>query len=67
MPIDPEQFTLAFSDLSNALQSALLLAALRATAARAETAESDNLYKAITKAAKAARQLRSDSSQKGEA
>lgn len=56
--IDPEQFAQAFSNLSNALQSAHLLSAQRATATRAETAESDLLHAAISRAIEAAHQLR---------
>ncbi len=58
MTIDPEKFTEAFSDLTNALQSALALAAERATAVRAETAAADQLYATVARAVEAARQLR---------
>ena len=58
MPIDPKQFAEQFSELSNALQTALFLAGQRATAARAETAESDQLYATVARAVEAARQLR---------
>lgn len=53
-----EKFAQAFSDLTNALQSALALAAERATAVRAETAAADQLYASVARAAEAARQLR---------
>lgn len=52
MAIDPEQF----SELSNALQSALLLAGARTTAPQAEGA--DQLYRAISRAVTATRRLR---------
>lgn len=54
MSIDPDKF----SELTNALQHALLLAGERATAARVAAAESDQLYNAVSRAAEAARQLR---------
>ncbi len=54
--IDPDKF----SDLTNALQQALLLAGQRATVARAETAEADQLYNAVSRAAEVARQLRAN-------
>lgn len=58
MTIDPEKFSQAFSDLTNALQSALELAAERATAVRAETAAADQLYAGVARAVEATRQLR---------
>ncbi len=58
MTIDPEQFAEHFSELTNALQTALFLAGQRATAARAETAECDQLFSAVARATEAARQLR---------
>ena len=58
MTIDPEKFSQAFSDLTNALQSALALASERATAVRAETATADQLYATVARAVEAARQLR---------
>ena len=58
MAENPEQFAQAFSDLTNALQTAIALAAERATVARSEAAETDRLYAAIARAAEAARQLR---------
>ena len=58
MAENPEHFAQAFSDLTNALQTAIALAAERATVARSEAAETDRLYAAITRAAEAARQLR---------
>lgn len=64
MTIDSEKFAQAFSDLTNALQAALGLAAERATAARAETAATDQLYASVATAVEAARQLRA--AQKGE-
>jgi len=60
MTIDSEKFAQAFSDLTNALQHALFLAGQRATAARAETAESDQLYATVARAVEAARQLRTN-------
>jgi len=56
MPIDPE----VYSELTNALQAASLLAAERATSARAETAAADQLYAAVARAVEAARQLRAN-------
>jgi len=68
MPIDHKQFAEQFSELTNALQTALFLAGQRATAARAETAESDQLFSAIARATEAARQLRAaGADEKGEA
>lgn len=58
MTIDPEKFSQAYSDLTNALQSALAQAAEQATAARAETAAADQLYASVARAVEAARQLR---------
>jgi hypothetical protein len=58
MTIDSEKFQQAFSDLTNALQSALALAAERATAARTETVATDRLYASVATAVEAARQLR---------
>ena len=58
MTNDPERFAQAFSDLTNALQQAALLAGQRATAARVATAESDQLHAAISRAVDAAHQLR---------
>jgi hypothetical protein len=58
MTIDSEKFAQAFSDLTNALQSALALAADRATAVRAETAAADQLYASVARAVEAARLLR---------
>ncbi len=63
-----KQFAEQFSELTNALQTALFLAGQRATAARAETAESDQLFSAIARATEAARQLRAaGADEKGEA
>jgi hypothetical protein len=62
---DPEKFAQAFSDLTNALQVALGLAAERATVARTEAAESDQLHAAIVKAAKAAHLLRPSNREEG--
>ena len=56
MTIDPA----IFSALTNALQQAVLLAGQRATAARVDTAEAEQLYTAVSRAAEAARQLRAD-------
>jgi hypothetical protein len=56
MAINPDKF----SDLTNALQDAVLLAGRRAVDARAETAEADTLYAAVSRAVEAARQLRID-------
>jgi len=56
MAIDPEQF----SALTNALQQAVLLAGRRVVDARAETAEADQLYAAVSRAVEAARHLRRD-------
>lgn len=56
MAIDPEQF----SELTNALQQAALLARQRVVDTRAETAEADQLYEAVSRAGEAARQLRSN-------
>jgi hypothetical protein len=53
-PIDPD----TFSELTNALQQAVLLAGRRAVDARAETADADQLYGAVSRAVDAARQLR---------
>ncbi len=58
MTIDPKQFAEHFSELTNALQAALFLAGQRATAARTETAECDQLYATVARAVEAARQLR---------
>ncbi len=60
MTTDPKHFAEQFSELTNALQTALFLAGQRATAARAETAESDQLFSAIARATEAARQLRNN-------
>jgi hypothetical protein len=57
-PIDLDRFAEHFSTLSNALQDAVLLAGRRAMDARAETAEADQLYAAVSRAVEAARQLR---------
>lgn len=54
MPIDPE----VYSELTNALQAASLLAGQRVVAARAEAAEADQLFTAVSRAVEAARQLR---------
>jgi coenzyme F420-reducing hydrogenase delta subunit len=54
MAIDPD----VFSNLTNALQTALLIAGERATAARVAAAEGDRLYNEIARAAEAVRQLR---------
>lgn len=59
MAIDPE----IFSALTNALQQAVLLAGRRAIDARADTAEADQLYAAVSRAAEAARQLRATGEQ----
>jgi hypothetical protein len=68
MTIDSEKFAQAFSDLTNSLQTALHLAADRATAVRAETAAADQLYASVSRAVEAARQLRAaGAAQKGEA
>jgi hypothetical protein len=56
MPIDPE----VYSELTNALQAASLLAGQRAVTARAEAAEADQLFAAVSRAVEAARQLRSN-------
>ena len=61
MTIEPEKFSQAFSDLTNALQSALALAAERATVVQAETAAADQLYASVARAVEAARQLRTTS------
>lgn len=66
MAIDPEKFAQALSNLTNSLQTALLLAAHRATAAREATAETDAVYRAIGRAVEAARELRA-AGEKGEA
>ncbi len=64
MTIDPEKY----SELTNALQAALLLAAERATTVRAETAAADQLYASVSRAVEAARQLRAaGADEKGEA
>lgn len=62
MAIDPEKF----SDLTNALQQAVLLASRWAVDARAETTYADELYAAVSRAVEAARQLRANG-EKGEA
>ena len=55
-----KRFHELLSDLSNSLQVAVVLAGQRATAARADTAESDQLFAAVSRAAEAAHQLRSN-------
>lgn len=57
-PLDPDQFAEHFSALSNALQDAVLRAGQRTVDARAETAEADQLYAAVSRAVDGARQLR---------
>jgi hypothetical protein len=47
-----------FSELTNALQGALLLAGRRATEARAAAGDMDALYNAVSRASSAAHQLR---------
>lgn len=54
MTIDPEKF----SELTNALQAAVLLAGRLTVDAQAETAEANQLYAAVARAVEAARQLR---------
>ncbi len=54
---DPE-FGERFSELMNALQAAVLLAGKHATDTRLATADADALYRSITNAVEAARQLR---------
>lgn len=58
--IDPDKF----SELTNALQAALFLARERVADARANTAEADQLHRAVARAADAAGQLRQDNGQK---
>ncbi len=54
MPIDPEKF----SELTNALQAAMLLARQRAVDVRTDAAAADQLYAAVARAVEAARELR---------
>jgi len=56
MAIDPEQF----SELTNALQLAALMARQRVVDAHAQSAEADQLFTAVSRAVEAARQLRSN-------
>lgn len=60
MLIDPE----VYSQLTNALQRAALLARERVVQARAEAAEADQLHAAIAEAVEATRQLRNGKEQK---
>jgi hypothetical protein len=59
---DPE-FGERFSQLSNALQAAMLLANQRVVDARADMADADQLHAAIASAVEAARHLRRDGEQ----
>lgn len=54
MPIDPE----TFSELTNALQQAVLLARRRAVDVRSDVEAADALYHAVMRAADAANRLR---------
>ena len=56
MPIDPE----TLSELTNALQAAMLLVRQRAVDARTDMAEADQLHAAVARAVDAARQLRTN-------
>jgi hypothetical protein len=56
---DP-QFGERFSQLTNALQTAMLLARQRAVDARADMAAADQLYVAVAQAVEAARTLRTN-------
>jgi len=53
MPIDPE----TLSELTNALQAAMVLARQRAVDARTDLAAADQLYVAVARAVEAARLL----------
>jgi len=55
--VDPE-FDDRFSELTNALQVAALLARERVVEVRTESAAADQLYAAVSRAVEAARQLR---------
>lgn len=56
MPIDPE----VYSELTNALQAASLLARQRVVETRAEAAEANQLFTALSRAVEAARRLRAN-------
>jgi capsular polysaccharide biosynthesis protein len=56
MAIDPERF----SELTNALQAAAVLARERVILARGDSASADQLFDAVSRAVDAARQLRTN-------
>ena len=56
-PLDPEQLRSAVDELSNSLQTSVLLAAKLATSFRSDAHDADLLYVAITRATEALRRL----------
>jgi DNA-directed RNA polymerase subunit F len=56
-PLDPEQLRRVVDELSNALQTSVLLAAKLATSLRADAHDADVLYRATARATEALRRL----------
>lgn len=57
-PLDPEQLRSVVDELSNALQTSVLLAAKVATSLRADAHDADVLYHSVSQAVAALRRLR---------
>jgi hypothetical protein len=64
MDTNDPRFDDPFSELTNSLQAAMLLARQRAVDARTDMAAADQLYVAVARAVEAARQLRNGGEQK---
>ena len=58
--LDPEQLRSVVDELSNALQTSVLLAAKLATSLRADAHDADVLHHSVSRAVAAPRRLRSD-------